>query len=674
MATNPNYLASAPIATVDPNGPYAQGLALAQAQQQAVPPAPSVSPPPMYNALATPPAAAAGLPVPTPHRSFRDVIGSIGDVLGVLGGHAPVYKPYLQQQAFANWQANPEDPQAQANFLHLDPADAFKFMQERQTNRLSAMQTIANIEQTQRANAQAAVGRAATILKGVRDAAIEKGQDPSAALGAAYDNLRASGELDPIGMQPGEHDYHRDLIVSTPGVLDQLAAVPITVTAAGGANSPSTVLDARTGRPIGTGIAGVVPLGSDQLPYATAGVDPSTASNGGSIPASGGSSSSVDPSLGIVKGNNPGAIKDGAFARSQPGYAGADANGFATFKSPGQGIAAQERLLMGRSYFGGGNNTISGIVDTYLGPDNKENSPQSRANYKAYVSSQLGIAPDQPLSGQQLRSLATAMRNFETGQTGSAPVTAPGSIARGASAPTAGVQGAHWLESEKAGQLDPAALDQAAQTYILTGELPTSLGRNGIVQRQVLNAVAAKGFSGPQLKAIQARNASDIASLKSLTGQATAIQAQEEAAQANADLVLQKATAVTRSKVPAFNAWKNAADRHTGDPAISSLDAAIGTLISQFATVMGGGQPTDHLQKEWEGKISAAQSPQQLQEVIATMKQDMANRSGGYTRTIRQTSDRIGNSLPVPVKDAQQARALPPGTLFITPDGRFKTR
>ena len=682
MATNPNYLANlAPIPTVDPNtvDPYAAGYALAQQQMGAAPPAPASLPsappastgmaaaqPQQANALAS--MAAGALPPPAAHRSFRDIVGSIGDVLGSLGGHAPVYKPFLQQQAFAGWQANPDDPQAQANFLAAAPADAFNFMQQRQINRFAALKAGLDLQQQQRANAAAAVGHAATILKGVRDAGGDVGQ--------AYDQLRATGQLDPIGMHPGEHDDWRQLIVSTPGVLDQLADAPATVAATGGANSPSVVVDAKTGRPIATGVAGVVPMTSDQRPYATAGTAPGAPDASGANFGNGGASDPANSGApAIVAGNNHGALKDGPFARSQPGYAGPDASGvFATFKTPGAGIAAQEKLLR-TAYLGKGVNTVNDIVDKYA-PAGPENSQASRAAYKSYVASQLGVAPDAPLSGQQLRPLATAMRNFETGNTasGSAPITAPGSIARGATAPAGGVQGAHWLDSETTGQLDPVALHQAAQQFVLTGAYPPSLGRGGVVQKQILNEVASMGYSTPQIQAIQARTASDVQAQKALGAAASTIQAQEGAAQSNADLVLQKASAVYRGTTPVFNEWRNAADRHTGDPKITALDAAIGTFVSQFATVMGGGQPTDHLQKEWEDKISAAQSPEQLKGVIATMKQDMANRSKSYADRYNETTARIANSLPVPVNSPDEARALPKGTVFITHDGRFKTR
>jgi hypothetical protein len=110
---------------------------------------------------------------------------------------------------------------------------------------------------------------------------------------------------------------------------------------------------------------------------------------------------------------NPGAIRDGAFARSQPGYAGAS-GGFATFNTPQEGAAAQENLLA-KDYVGKGFNTINKIVSRYA-PPGGENPPAAVANYKKYVAQQTGIDMNAPITAAQVPAVAEAMRQFETGQ------------------------------------------------------------------------------------------------------------------------------------------------------------------------------------------------------------------------------------------------------------------
>jgi hypothetical protein len=137
---------------------------------------------------------------------------------------------------------------------------------------------------------------------------------------------------------------------------------------------------------------------------------------------------------------NPGALKDGAFAKSQRGYAGAS-GGFATFKTPEDGIAAQENLLRG-SYVNKGFNTIDKIINRYA-PQGPENSGASVSNYKKYVARKAGIDINAPISAAQIPAVAKAMREFETGNksgvgtgtrttaTGEPPIIIPGSGAKG---------------------------------------------------------------------------------------------------------------------------------------------------------------------------------------------------------------------------------------------------
>lgn len=110
---------------------------------------------------------------------------------------------------------------------------------------------------------------------------------------------------------------------------------------------------------------------------------------------------------------NPGALKDSAFTRSQPGYAGSK-GAFAVFDTPEAGIAAQETLLRD-SYVGRGFNTIAKIVNRYA-PQGPENSAASVRNYQQYIAQRAGIDVNQPIAPAQIPAVAQAMREFETGQ------------------------------------------------------------------------------------------------------------------------------------------------------------------------------------------------------------------------------------------------------------------
>lgn len=156
---------------------------------------------------------------------------------------------------------------------------------------------------------------------------------------------------------------------------------------------------------------------------------------------------------GVSRGDrnaNAGNIKDGPWARSQPGYAGSDGT-FARFDSPESGNRAQENLLA-RNYLGAGFRTPSAIVNRYA-PVGPENSQESVNNYINYVSRRAGVDPNGEVTQEQLPAFAAAMREFETGNTQpgvSGPASAAPSISEGQTAtnPQTGeklvYQGGQW--------------------------------------------------------------------------------------------------------------------------------------------------------------------------------------------------------------------------------------
>ena len=199
----------------------------------------------------------------------------------------------------------------------------------------------------------------------------------------------------------------RDVQRQTTGTEERLISMPKYAGAPGGMGAtevPGSRIQAAPGITYVKGPNGeVIPM-------------PKTMPGGGgfdggapSAPAGGGGGSPVARAL----QTNPGALKDGPFARSQPGYVGAS-GGFATFKTPEDGIRAQENLLR-TAYLGRGFNTIDKIINRYA-PQGPENSAASVANYKKYVAQRAGVDINAPLTPQQVPAVAAAMREFETGK------------------------------------------------------------------------------------------------------------------------------------------------------------------------------------------------------------------------------------------------------------------
>lgn len=118
----------------------------------------------------------------------------------------------------------------------------------------------------------------------------------------------------------------------------------------------------------------------------------------------------------IVRNNNPGALEDGAFARSQPGYVPGGGR-FARFQSARHGVAAQEQLLAQR-YAGRSINTLlrgtrRGNGYTPVSPENPETNVR---NYASYIARRTGLSVDAPIPPDRVPDVALAMREFETGR------------------------------------------------------------------------------------------------------------------------------------------------------------------------------------------------------------------------------------------------------------------
>ena len=111
------------------------------------------------------------------------------------------------------------------------------------------------------------------------------------------------------------------------------------------------------------------------------------------------------------RNNNPGNIRHfgaGSFAE-QTGATGADANGFAIYPTPAQGVAALFRLMASAGYR---NLTILEAIKRYA-PGSDDNEP---TRYCGFVCSEAGIGPDQTIADLdpfQFIDMVKAMISFE---------------------------------------------------------------------------------------------------------------------------------------------------------------------------------------------------------------------------------------------------------------------
>lgn len=134
------------------------------------------------------------------------------------------------------------------------------------------------------------------------------------------------------------------------------------------------------------------------------------------------------------RNNNPGNIEDRGQFEGMPGYKGSDGR-FAIFDSPEAGQKAMALQL--ERYFDGKTTgqplqTVADIIGTWSPQDDPTNQAGSTSNYANYVAQKLGVDPNAPLTKADIPRLATAMAEFESGNTsnaqpkGALPTLAPG--------------------------------------------------------------------------------------------------------------------------------------------------------------------------------------------------------------------------------------------------------
>lgn len=322
------------------------------------------------------------------------------------------------------------------------------------------------------------------------------------------------------------------------------------------------------------------------------------------------------------------------------------------------------------------------VADKNNNPGNLRNPDGS---FKKFPTKEAGLAA----------AAAQVARNLKRGQTtiatmvGGLPVpdTAPG----GAKVLYSGVGNTADPTAYKAGTdvggMSADAIDRAAQSYNMTGKLPVGLGRRGDVQRAILSRAAqfATGVNVGDQIGDQAGRAADMAALKKLEGSSANVLAFERTALSNAALAVRLSAKVGNGNVPIFNAWKNSANKNTGDPAISAFNAAVETFANEYAKVTtsatGGGVTSDSAREHANALINSSQSPDQFISTIQTLAEDMRNRRKGLMTQRQEIMNRISGkgaapqngagsqANPIAIRTVQEA-AKYKGQWVRTPDGR----
>jgi hypothetical protein len=257
--------------------------------------------------------------------------------------------------------------------------------------------------------------------------------------------------------------------------------------------------------------------------------------------------------------------------------------------------------------------------------------------------------------------------------------------------------------------LTPEGMDLAAQEYLNSGKLPPGLGKAsaGINARIVSRAAEMAKANGNDAQAATLNRAafkSAQVGLTALTKQRTLVGAFERTALKNLEIAVAESEKVDRTGSPAINRWLLSGKKNlTGDVEVGRFNAALTSALNEYAKVLSGATGaagiSDAARKEAEDLLSTANTPEQVRGIMDIMKREMANREAGFAEQEAQLKETMSGKPPVAVAPAEQgapvapgsaaapnssqprqvrsiqeAQALPPGTAFITPDGRRMVR
>lgn len=353
-----------------------------------------------------------------------------------------------------------------------------------------------------------------------------------------------------------------------------------------------------------------------------------------------------------LTGNNPGGIIDGTFAKSQPGYTGANGK-FAGFDTLAHGAAAQTALL--QSYVSNGIDTPAKIATKWAPAGDGANNPQV---YAANVAKAMGIGVNDKITPAMIPAFQQAQAQQENSMY-KPPVAGAGGMR--AALQTQAAQIAAYNMPPPTGRAATSA--QGVALMQMVGTLNPDYDATKYHEKNQAAAAFGAGKLGSQVRSISV-------------------------AVDHLDLLGQAATALQNGNVQAFNSLGNSIAAATGNPAPTNFNALKQYVMDETAkAIIGGGGGVGDRDKAG-AIISQAQSPQQLSGAIQQVQGLMGGQLQGLKR---QYQDATGNtdfenkvspraaqvlgmhgqtSGPVRVSSPQEAQALPSGTLFQTPDGR----
>jgi len=224
-------------------------------------------------------------------------------------------------------------------------------------------------------------------------------------------------------------------------------------------------------------------------------------------------------------------------------------------------------------------------------------------------------------------------------------------------------------------KISDAGVDYAATQYRITGRMP-SLGMNNPTARaSIINRTAEQAQALGQSPAVaiqkQAAFKADTTALTRMRTMSASAEAFETKALAQADIVNDLSTKVSRTQYPIINdGLLTFKARVRGDANTQLLYNALTTFTTEYAKILEGatGSAAGASQSARESAaklVSAGLNKGTLAQTIELMKKEMRLTIDGYGATVDHITERMGGQSQTPPTPAAE-----PGRFTIVPKGR----
>ncbi len=204
-----------------------------------------------------------------------------------------------------------------------------------------------------------------------------------------------------------------------------------------------------------------------------------------------------------------------------------------------------------------------------------------------------------------------------------------------------------------AGGLDQEAIDQAAEKYYASGQLPAGMGGSAVARNNAIMNRAGQLHPGATLAENSAAFKANQSSLTNITRTLDTLSAFENTAGKNLQQFLALAETIPDTGVPWLNTPVRSLNKNVvGDANMAAITAARDVALREIARVTNdpklSGSLTDSARQEVAGLSPANATLPQIKAVAKVLMQDMANVHSSLDTQKADIQQRLGGKTPPP--------------------------